>query len=106
MVVGRWPDGRTTDGDPDGVDACLELIPRDVPPAVEFRDPRWYADSVFEMLQLNGAALCLRVYACFNNDAGGHAPTDAACLARLLFPSRPDPGGDARRASQAAHPSG
>ncbi len=37
----------------------LDLIPRDVDQAVEFRDPSWYADDIFETLRLHGVALCL-----------------------------------------------
>ncbi len=133
------------------LDAFLDLIPRDIPQAVEFRDPSWYADAVFETLQLHGVALCLHdmkgsapprlavgpfvyvrfhgagardggrypdsvlgdwsdwlaaqrasgssIYACFNNDVGGHAPKDAARLAPRLSGARPGARGDARRAS-------
>jgi hypothetical protein len=73
---------------------------------VEFRDPSWYADFVFNMLQLHGVALCRHVHACFNNDAGGHAPKDAARLARFLSPACPGARGDARRAPQAGHQGG
>ncbi len=41
------------------LDAFLDVIPRDVVQAVEFRDPSWYADRIFDTLQLHGVALCL-----------------------------------------------
>jgi uncharacterized protein YecE (DUF72 family) len=41
------------------LNAFLDLIPRDVPQAVEFRDPSWYAGFVFETLQRHRVALCL-----------------------------------------------
>ncbi len=48
------------------LEAFLDLIPAGVPQAVEFRDPSWYADDIFETLQLHGVALCL-------HDMGGSA---------------------------------
>lgn len=41
------------------LDDFLDLVPRDVPQAVEFRDPSWYADAIFETLRRHGVALCL-----------------------------------------------
>ncbi len=49
------------------LDAFLELLPRDVEQAVEFRDPSWYADYTFETLELHHVALCL-------HDMRGSAP--------------------------------
>ena len=37
----------------------LDTIPRDIPQAVEFRDPSWYHDDVFQALQRAGVALCV-----------------------------------------------
>lgn len=37
----------------------LELLPRTLPAAFEFRHDSWFADSTWEMLQSNGAALCV-----------------------------------------------
>ncbi len=37
----------------------LALLPGDVPQAVEFRDPSWYADSTFEMLERHRVAMCV-----------------------------------------------
>jgi uncharacterized protein YecE (DUF72 family) len=34
-------------------------VPRDVPQAVEFRDPSWYHDEVLTALEEHGVALCL-----------------------------------------------
>jgi len=41
------------------LDAFLDLLPRDVPQAVEFRDPSWYADDTFAVLERHGVSLCL-----------------------------------------------
>jgi uncharacterized protein YecE (DUF72 family) len=37
----------------------LDAIPRDVPQAMEFRDPSWYSDHTFAALERYGVALCL-----------------------------------------------
>jgi uncharacterized protein YecE (DUF72 family) len=37
----------------------LDTIPRDVPQAIEFRDPTWYARETVEALSARGVALCL-----------------------------------------------
>ncbi len=41
------------------LDRFLDLIPRDVLQAIEFRDPSWYADEVYETLERHHVALCL-----------------------------------------------
>lgn len=41
------------------LDAFLAAAPRDLSWAVEFRDPSWLHDEVFEVLAHHGAALCL-----------------------------------------------
>lgn len=45
--------------DDDRLGAFLQLIPEDIPQAVEFRDPSWYSDRTFETLQRHGVALCV-----------------------------------------------
>jgi uncharacterized protein YecE (DUF72 family) len=37
----------------------LQALPPGVRHVMEFREPSWYADSVFEMLERHGVALCL-----------------------------------------------
>jgi uncharacterized protein YecE (DUF72 family) len=37
----------------------LGLIPTDVQAAVEFRDPSWFLDGVYESLRENGAGFCI-----------------------------------------------
>jgi len=114
--------------------AFLQMLPPHLTHVVEFRDPAWYVEDVFEALATHGASLCLHdmegaatglrlvgpavyirfhgptkyhgtyasdalavpaawcaerlaegvpVYAYFNNDAGGHAPRDAARFREL-----------------------
>ncbi len=41
------------------LDRFLALLPRDVPQAVEFRDPSWYAEQTFETLERHRVAMCL-----------------------------------------------
>jgi uncharacterized protein YecE (DUF72 family) len=41
------------------LDAFLDLLPRDVLQAVEFRDPSWYGDDTFDTLERHGVSLCL-----------------------------------------------
>lgn len=82
--------------------------------AIEFRDPSWYDDRVFALLERHRVALCLHdmagvstydderldawsrwlsdqaaagrdVYAYFNNDTGGHAPRDAVRLRGRIY---------------------
>ncbi len=45
--------------DLDRLRAFLEAAPPDVPQAVEFRDPSWYSDATFDVLERHGVALCL-----------------------------------------------
>ncbi len=49
------------------LDEFLQLIPGDVPQAMEFRDPSWYSDTTFTTLQRHGVSLCL-------HDMNGSAP--------------------------------
>src|SRR5688572_14810227 len=37
----------------------LQALPRNVRHVIEFRDPSWYADAVYEAMQRHGASLCL-----------------------------------------------
>lgn len=37
----------------------LHAVPRDVPQAIEFREPSWYSDRMFELLARHQVALCL-----------------------------------------------
>ena len=37
----------------------LQILPRDVPHVIEFREPSWYTDQVFELLQRHRVSLCL-----------------------------------------------
>ena len=37
----------------------LQALPRDARHVIEFRDPSWYADEVFELLERHRIALCL-----------------------------------------------
>lgn len=37
----------------------LQVLPRDVRHVLEFRDPTWYADDVYELMAQHGVALCL-----------------------------------------------
>lgn len=41
------------------LDAFLTVAPRDVRWAIEIRDPSWFHDDVFALLERHGAALCL-----------------------------------------------
>jgi len=41
------------------LDAFLAAAPTDVRWAVEFRDPRWLCDAVYDVLRAHGAALCI-----------------------------------------------
>jgi uncharacterized protein YecE (DUF72 family) len=45
--------------DVDRLAAFLEALPRDVRHVVEFREPSWYHDRIFALLQQHGVALCL-----------------------------------------------
>ncbi len=45
--------------DAERLDSFLALIPRDVRQAVEFRDPSWYCDEIYERLERHHVALCL-----------------------------------------------
>ncbi len=45
--------------DLDRLRVFLEAVPPDVPQAVEFRDPSWYSDATFDVLERHGVALCL-----------------------------------------------
>lgn len=45
--------------DLDRLGTFLEAIPHDVPQAVEFRDPSWYDEATFRLLDRHGVALCL-----------------------------------------------
>ncbi len=45
--------------DAERLDSFLALIPRDVPQAIEFRDPSWYCDEIYEQLERHRVALCL-----------------------------------------------
>ena len=125
----RWPVNA------ERFETFLRALPRKRRHAVEFREPSWYCDTIFALLERYRVALCLHdmagsaapriaagpfvyvrfhgtqkysgtyphetlddwaawligrlragvdVYAYFNNDAGGHAPRDAARLRRLI----------------------
>jgi uncharacterized protein YecE (DUF72 family) len=37
----------------------LEVLPKDVRHVLEFRDPTWYADDVFALMERHGVGLCL-----------------------------------------------
>ena len=50
----------------DRLDYFLQVLPRGVRHVIEFRDPTWYAPSVFELLEHRQVALCL-------HDMGGSA---------------------------------
>ncbi len=39
--------------------AFLEALPAGRPQAVEFRDPSWYTEEVYELLESRGVAMCL-----------------------------------------------
>jgi uncharacterized protein YecE (DUF72 family) len=41
------------------LEAFLRRLPRGRPQAIEFREPSWYADAVFALLERYGVALCL-----------------------------------------------
>jgi len=45
--------------DLDRLAGFLDAVPRDVPQAVEFRDPSWYDEATFRLLEQHGLALCL-----------------------------------------------
>lgn len=125
----RWP------VNVDRLRTFLEHLPPRRQHAIEFREPSWYCDEVFALLEQHRVALCLhdmpgsasrrlavgpfvyvrfhgvtryggryddetleswaewlapraregmRVYAYFNNDAGGHAPRDAVRLREAI----------------------
>jgi uncharacterized protein YecE (DUF72 family) len=42
----------------DRLERFLELVPKDVTNAFEFRDPSWYVDPVFALLERHGASFC------------------------------------------------
>ncbi len=44
--------------EPARLDAALEVMPRGVRAAVEFRHPSWYTDEVRRVMERHGAALC------------------------------------------------
>lgn len=41
------------------LEAFLRVLPPDIVHVVEFRDPTWYVDAVFEALTAHGVSLCL-----------------------------------------------
>jgi len=45
--------------DPDRLRRFLDLLPRDLRFAFEFRDPSWFRDEVYALLRDHGAALCI-----------------------------------------------
>jgi uncharacterized protein YecE (DUF72 family) len=45
--------------DLDRLRALLELVPRDVPSAIEFRHESWHDSTVFELLRAHNVALCI-----------------------------------------------
>jgi uncharacterized protein YecE (DUF72 family) len=45
--------------DMDRLQHLLDLIPRDVAAAIEFRHESWHADSVYDALREHGVALCI-----------------------------------------------
>ncbi len=45
--------------DLDRLAAFLDAVPRDALQAIEFRDPSWYDDATFALLERSGVALCL-----------------------------------------------
>jgi uncharacterized protein YecE (DUF72 family) len=42
----------------DRLERFLELVPKDVTNVFEFRDPSWYSDAVFALLERHGAGFC------------------------------------------------
>jgi uncharacterized protein YecE (DUF72 family) len=40
------------------LESFLQLVPKDVMNVFEFREPSWYTDAVFELLELHGASFC------------------------------------------------
>jgi len=125
----HWP------ADIERLSAFVRALPKRRQHVIEFREPSWYNDEVFELLERKGIALCLhdmagsgtgkvalgpfvyvrfhgpakytgryddrvlggwgewlaaqmregrQVFAYFNNDAAGHAPTDAIRLRRAI----------------------
>jgi uncharacterized protein YecE (DUF72 family) len=51
---------------PERLAAFLRALPADRDQAIEFRDPSWYHDEIYELLERNHVALCL-------HDMGGSA---------------------------------
>jgi uncharacterized protein YecE (DUF72 family) len=41
------------------LEAFLTALPEDVPVAVEFRDPSWHVEEVFQLLERHGAGYCV-----------------------------------------------
>ena len=41
------------------LEAFLQAIPKDIPQTIEFREPAWYSDRAFQLLEQYGVALCL-----------------------------------------------
>jgi len=56
-VLYQLPPNFKLDGD--RLEHFLQVLPRDVRHAVEFRDPSWYSPDVFARLERHGVALCL-----------------------------------------------
>lgn len=43
----------------DRLESFLSLVPKDVPNVFEFREPSWYCDPVYALLERYGASLCV-----------------------------------------------
>jgi uncharacterized protein YecE (DUF72 family) len=45
--------------DPEKLAAFLEVLPREIPTAFEFRHDSWFTDPIYQLLEKNGVALCI-----------------------------------------------
>ncbi len=82
LPVSRWLEHYATLG---RLEAFLRTLPRHRTHVVEFRDPTWYVDDVFDALGRHGVSLCLHdmAVAATGLRLGGHAPRDAVCFPEL-----------------------
>jgi uncharacterized protein YecE (DUF72 family) len=77
----------TSTKDVTGLRAFLEVLPRQLRAAFEFRQPSWFDDEVFGLLRDHGAALCVA-----DADGGLEVPFEATSDWGYLRLRRPDYG--------------
>ncbi len=70
------------------LEALLDALPPDFRHAIEFRDPSWYAEPVFERLRAHGVALCISDHR--------DAPAPWVETASLVYVRAHGPAGDYR----------